>query len=204
MKPRPRRAQPRRQPGTDGITRQRGMTLVELVISIVIIGIAAAALFSAMAAIGGRSADPLLRQQSLSIAEAYLEEILLQPYFDPSALNEPSASVDSSSAVCPRPLVSRAGYDNVCDYAGLHDTSARDAQGVTIGALENYQVKVRVLQLATCTPEDCELEASELEELKTVNALRVDVTVIDPAGQSLLLSGFRACYGEGEGACGRL
>lgn len=87
--------------------RQAGMTLVELVITIVIIGIAAAALYSAMAAITGRSADPLLRQQSLSIAEGYLEEILLQPF------------LDSSNAVCPPPPASRASFDNVCDYNGL-------------------------------------------------------------------------------------
>ena len=55
--------------------RQRGMTLVELVIAIAIIGIAAAALYSAMASLAGRSADPMLRQQSLLLAEAYLEEI---------------------------------------------------------------------------------------------------------------------------------
>ena len=65
---------------------QRGMTLIELVISIVIIGIAAAALYSAMASISGRSADPMLRQQSLAIAEAYLEEILLQSFTDPDGL----------------------------------------------------------------------------------------------------------------------
>ncbi|MBF6622855.1 MAG: prepilin-type cleavage/methylation domain-containing protein [Pseudomonas stutzeri] len=53
------------------------MTLVELVITIVIIGIAAAALFSAMASITARSADPMLRQQSLYIAEAYLETLLV-------------------------------------------------------------------------------------------------------------------------------
>lgn len=58
---------------------QRGMTLVELVITIVIIGIAAAALFSAMASITGRSADPMLRQQSLYIAEAYMERLLVAP-----------------------------------------------------------------------------------------------------------------------------
>ncbi len=55
------------------------MTLVELVITIVIIGIAAAALFSAMASITARSADPMLRQQSLLIAEAYLERLLVVP-----------------------------------------------------------------------------------------------------------------------------
>ena len=59
---------------------QRGMTLIELVMTIVILGIAAAALFSAMAAITGHSADPMLRQQSLAIAEAYLEEITLQAF----------------------------------------------------------------------------------------------------------------------------
>lgn len=53
------------------------MTLVELVITIVIIGIAAAALFSAMASITARSADPMLRQQSLYIAEAYLGTLLV-------------------------------------------------------------------------------------------------------------------------------
>ncbi len=49
-------------------------------IAIVIVGIAAAALYSAMAAITARSADPMLRQQSLMIAEGYLEEILAKPY----------------------------------------------------------------------------------------------------------------------------
>lgn len=56
--------------------RQRGVTLVELVISIVIVGIAAAALYSAMASINSRSADPMLRHQSLMLAEACIEEIL--------------------------------------------------------------------------------------------------------------------------------
>ena len=63
-----------------GDGRQHGMTLVELVITIVVLGIASAALFSAMAAISGRSADPMLRQQSLAIAEAYMEEITLQAF----------------------------------------------------------------------------------------------------------------------------
>ena len=58
------------------------MTLVELVITIVIVGIAAAAMFSAMAAITARSADPMLRQQSLALAEAYLEAITTRAYAD--------------------------------------------------------------------------------------------------------------------------
>lgn len=149
--------------------RQTGMTLVELVISIVIIGIAAAALYSAMAAISGRSADPLLRQQSLSIAEAYLEEILLQPF------------LDSGGAVCPAPPASRASFDNVCDYAGLNDNGARDARGQAIAALANYRVQVAVTPQAWAG-------------LAAGDVLRVRVTVTDPAGQTLALDGFRTRY----------
>lgn len=152
------------------MTRQHGMTLIELIISIVIIGIAAAALFSAMAAIGGRSADPLLRQQSLGIAEAYLEEILLKPYLDPTSL-----------AVCQAIPADRGLFDDVCDYHGLDDAGARTVSGATIGALNGYRVQVAVQQQ---------------NDWNNMPALRVDITVTDPAGQSLLLSGFRVCYGE--------
>ena len=150
--------------------RQRGMTLVELVITIVIIGIAAAALFSAMAAITGRSADPLLRQQSLSIAEAYLEEILLQAYLDPG-----------TGTVCPPAPASRIQFDNVCDYAGLDDVGARNARGNAIAALGGYRVQVNV------TPQ-------ALGGLPASDVLHVQIDVLDPGGQSLRLDGYRARY----------
>lgn len=154
--------------------RQTGMTLVELVISIVIIGIAAAALYSAMAAITGRSADPLLRQQSLAIAEAYLEEILLLPYLDPATLS-----------ACQAIPGSRGQFNDACDYRGLDDAGARDLNGVAPAALANYRVQVAIQQLANWNG---------------VPALRVDVTVTDPANRQLSLSGFRTCYGERDSA----
>ncbi|MFZ3182902.1 MAG: type II secretion system protein [Pseudomonas sp.] len=154
--------------------RQHGMTLIELVISIVIVGIAVAALYSAVAAIIGRSADPLLRQQSLAIAEAYLEEVLLQPF------------LDSSNAVCPAAPASRANYDNVCDYNGLDDSGARDASGneiVVAGTkpLSAYRVQVGVA-------------ATAWAGLAVTDVLYVQVTVTDPAGQQLLLGGYRTRY----------
>lgn len=83
--------------------RERGMTLVELVITIVVIGIAAAAMFSAMAAITGRSADPMLRQQSLALAEAYLESISTRAYADlPAAAQSAQAPQDiNGNAILP-------------------------------------------------------------------------------------------------------
>lgn len=92
------------------VSRQRGMTLVELVITIVIIGIAAAAMFSAMAAITGRSADPMLRQQSLALAEAYLESISARAYADlPTAVQPAQAARDiNGNPILPGYLVAVA------------------------------------------------------------------------------------------------
>jgi MSHA pilin protein MshD len=152
------------------MTRQRGMTLIELVIAIVIIGIASAALYSAMASITGRSADPMLRQQSLSIAEAYLEEIELQAF--PAA----TGSCDGAAASAARPT-----FDDVCDYDGLSDAGATNASGATIAALANYQVSV------TVTPQ-------AWNGLAANDVLYIEVTVRDPAGQGLVLGGYRTRY----------
>ncbi len=155
--------------------RQRGMTLVELVIAIVIVGIAAASLYTAMATITSRSADPMLRQQSLAIAEAYLEEILAEDFLDPT-----------SHTQCPPRPAARAGYDNVCDYAGLDDAGARGADGTLIAGLQDYRVRVAV------TPQ-------AFNGLSAAAALLVTVTVEAPDGQTLTLSGWRTCYGEYDG-----
>jgi len=158
------------------MNRQHGMTLVELVIAIVIVGIAAAALYSAMASITGRSADPMLRQQSLAIAEAYLEEILAEDFLDPT-----------SHTQCPPRPATRAGYDNVCDYVSLDDVGARGADGALIAGLQDYRVRVAV------TPQ-------AFNGLSAAAALQVVVTVEAPDGQTLTLDGWRTCYGEYDGA----
>lgn len=149
--------------------RQRGMTLIELVITIVILGIAAAALFSAMATMSSRSADPLLRQQSLDIAEAYLEEILLKDFADPSGV------------VCPAAAASRSQYQRVCDYAGLNDNGVRQADAAPIAALAGYRVNVTVNPQAWAG-------------LPAADVLYVEVTVTDPANQSLVLGAYRTRY----------
>lgn len=96
--------------GSGKPVRQCGMTLVELVITIVIVGIAAAAMFSAMAAITARSADPMLRQQSLALAEAYLEAISTRAYADlPAAAQGLQAAQDiNGNAILPGYQVSVA------------------------------------------------------------------------------------------------
>jgi len=131
---------------------QRGMTLVELVITIVIIGLAAAALFTAMATITARSADPMLRQQSLYIAEAYLETLLV---------------ADLASA----PLISSI------------DAPPRGMDNELIDELSGYRVTVTLDGDAKLGPPGSQTDAT-----------RIDVSVKDPAGQTLTLTGYRTDY----------
>jgi MSHA pilin protein MshD len=149
-----------------------GLTLVELVISIVVLGIALPGVLLAVNATTKRSADPMLEHQAVAIAEAYLEEILAKAYADPD-----------DASVCGAAEGSRDLYDDVCDYAGLDDAGARDQEGGAVAGLGAYRVRASVDTAATLGA----LSGS-------ADVLRVDVRVTHAAGVDLTLSGYRTSY----------
>lgn len=104
---------------------QRGVTLIELILSMVIISIALVGIFSVVNLTVSRSADPVVQQQAVAIAESYLEEILLQNY---------SGGTTSD----------RADFDDVSDYNNLPDSKVRNSLGIEITALSQYAVSVSV------------------------------------------------------------
>jgi MSHA pilin protein MshD len=147
--------------------RNRGVTLVELVIAITIVAISVTAVLGALTAISTRSADAMVQQQAVSIAQSYLEEILSRPVVDPDGI-EPESG--------------RGTYDDVGDYAGLSDAGARDQFGTAIAALAEYTVNVAVSQ------------SSALTGVPATSTRRVDVTVTHVSGVSVRISGYRAAY----------
>jgi len=58
----------------------RGLSLVELIVFIVIVGAAIAGIIGVITVTTQSSADPMIRKQALAIAEAFLEEVQLQPF----------------------------------------------------------------------------------------------------------------------------
>ncbi|MBN1140751.1 MAG: type II secretion system protein [Deltaproteobacteria bacterium] len=104
----------------------RGMTLIELIVSIVVVGIALSALLGVFVTVVSRSADPLIQAQAQAVAESYLEEILLKPCVDPGG----------------PPETGRSDYDDVMDYNGLSEP-ATNQFGAAVG-LNDYQVEVAV------------------------------------------------------------
>ncbi len=158
------------------VSETSGFTLIELVISITIVGIAVTGTLLSINRSVRNSADPLVVQQALAVAGAYLEEILLMGYYDPD--------LGAGFGVCPAKELSRDLYDNVCDYDTLTDVGARDQDNTAIPGLGGYTITVSV-------------EAANAN-LGTLNGptqvIRVDVNVNDGAIVDFTLSGYRTNY----------
>ena len=173
--------------------RARGSSLVELIMFIVIIGIAVAGVLGAMSLSTRASADPLIQKQALAIAEAYLEEVLAMPftYCDLDAATATSATVGAGGCAATIEVIgaeageTRGGgttpYDNVNDYNSLATGVPASIDGTAIGGLSSYNVSVAVV-------------AEALSTVAVSASLRVTVTVTGPAGVSVRLDGYRTRY----------
>lgn len=154
--------------------RQRGASLVELVITIVVISISVGAVIGALSRMTAHSADPMIEAQAVAIAESYLEEIMLKSYLDPGG------------TVCPLPPPGGRGvYDNICDYNGLDDTGAKDQSGTAIAGLGDYRVRVTV---------DTGASLNGLSGSGAVLRVDVRVTYADADLVDITLSGYRTNY----------
>jgi MSHA pilin protein MshD len=165
--------------------KNQGLTYIELVIGIIIIGIALAGVIKAMnAALLGVS-DPAQRVQAISIANSYMEEILAKSYLDPT-----------SGTACPSAPSSRNLYDNVCDYNGLHDVGAHDQDGNSISGLEGYTIDVTVTQGVTQAYSALPTNLVSNHADTTAPTMEVDVVVSYGYGgnEQAALTGYKVNY----------
>lgn len=146
------------------VHRQSGVTLIELIISIVVIAIAIGGVLGVLSASVGRSADAMVMSQAVAIAEAYLEEITLKSFDDPDGVDGEANRID---------------FDDVDDYDGLVDVGARDQFGVAIASLSQYTVSVTVVQSVALT------------SVPGADAKRVDVSVTYAPNVTVALSAYK-------------
>ena len=161
--------------GWDGAPRVRkattkaqgGFTLVEMIVAIVILGVGLAGVMVAFSTAVRGSADPVIHQQLLAIAEEMIEEIQLKPY---------AASPNGAPAGCARDT-----YNDVADYNGYAPGKVCTVDGTEVAALAGYAVGVRV---------------SSATLGGVGEALRIVVTA-SKGSQSLSLVGWRTNYAQG-------
>ena len=122
----------RRTPVFAARAAQRGFTIIEMVVAIVVIGVGVAGLLSAFSISVRNSADPMQVKQSQVVADEIMEEILLKPY---------SSTTTSVSVGC-----ARNQYYDVAAYNGYTTTGKIcDVDGVAIAALNGYSLKIDVV-----------------------------------------------------------
>lgn len=151
---------------------QRGISLIELLLFIIIVSIALTSLLMVMNINTRSSVDPLLRKQALATAESLLEEIQLQDFSNP-------AGGFSGAAI----QANRASFDDVMDYNGFVTTGIYPADGsaTAITGLSNYNVSVAIANIAWNS-----IPASDVAQ--------ITVTVTDSSGQSIQAIGYRVNY----------
>ncbi|WP_435627492.1 type IV pilus modification PilV family protein [Candidatus Ferrigenium straubiae] len=188
---------------------QRGVSLIELILFIVIVGVALAGILLVMNVTTRGSADPLVHKQALSIAESLLEEVVLMPFTfcDPDDANAASAvsAADCSAGMdqnkggaaltTPTPATENRWsatnpFDNVADYGGfVMNSGICDITNTTptcttpIAGLGNYRAAVDILRAGLALG----LASDDL-------ALRITVTVTGPDGQPVVVEGIRTRY----------
>ena len=111
--------------------KQRGMTLIELVLAIVIISVGLTGVLAAFQYAVKASADPMIRKQMLAIAEEMMEEITLKPI-------TPEANV--APVAC-----ARNTYNDIIDYNGYTTDNVCDIDGTALPSLAGYKVTVMVV-----------------------------------------------------------
>lgn len=108
-----------------------GFTLIEVIIFIVVLGAGLAGILSVFNTSIKNSADPLVRKQTLAIAESLLEEIVQKEFANPPA-----------GFTGPTP---RAQFDDVDDYNAYASPSVVDASGTAILGLSAYSIAPAVV-----------------------------------------------------------
>ena len=148
---------------------QRGFSLVELIVLIVVIAVGLAGILIVYNESVRGSADPFVQKQALAVAEAMVDEIQLNA-FDP----------------LPGGGATRDQFDDVDDYNGYASAGVVDIFGVAVPGLGSYNVAVSVVADGNLGPGGSQVPAT--------NAKLITVTVSGPTGVALAVTGYKVKY----------
>lgn len=142
----------------------RGVALIEAIVAITLVAIAAATILAQIARANVNSGRNLLQSQAAAVAALYLTEITARPFSDPDGADGETQ---------------RRFFDDVDDYRGLNDAAARDASGTVLPGGNRFRVTVAVAN------------SGALSGVPAADALLVTVRVTDQVGGTVTASAYR-------------
>ena len=172
--------------------KQRGLTLIELIIFMVIVGAAVAGVMITYSTVVSGSPDPIERKQALTLAQSLLLEIESQAftYCDPSDANFLTATSGAGCALpannqdnLPSVSGNRQLFNNVGDYANYFADPLTDRFGNY--GITGYSGRVQIEQVGGTAP---------FTGIPTNDVLKITVTVKGPLSETIELTGYRTRY----------
>ena len=157
---------------------QRGLTMIELIMFIVIVSVGVAGILLVINTVVKSSADPVVRKQSIAMADAVLEEVLLKAYQNP-ATGGYDTTIPANCATPDRSLI-----DDVSDYACFDGSTAAKR------ILGNQMIA----SSTTVLPDHWAKVVVSGETVSGVDMKKITVIVTDQSGTEYALSGYRGNY----------
>lgn len=176
---------------------QRGFSLVEIVIFIVIVGVAISAMVSIFSTNVVHSHEPLLRQKAVTLANFYMDEILRKKWNEASPAG--GGCVNTGSGSCPAGPAAiaigtdgdgRADFDDIDDYNGLANNPPQDQNGVALTDFNGYSVSVAVTTGPAWDP-----LTNAARDVNANDALRIQVNVaVAATNETITLIAYRSNF----------
>ncbi len=169
--------------------RQAGFTLVELIVFIVVVGLAVTGVVLVINRTVTQAPQALIQTRALEIAQAYLDEIATRRYDENTGQGGVPRcdSSDPGAQPCSNVLgpegETRATFDDVDDYHGLDDSPPVDVAGNPFPGYDSYRVQVSVVYAGT-----------ELGLASDRLAKRVTLTITTPLGNIIPVSFYRGNF----------
>ena len=185
---------------------QKGLTLIEMVLTIVILAISLIIITSMLSSGVGRSSDTTLEIRSAALAQSYLDEILSKRFDEMShprgippcrsnctilANFGPDSGEDD-----------RSDYDDVDDYNGLDQGQGQtdplqDSTGAERAGYENFRVRVTVRYMdiaASGTEENLGVASNDLDDNEDAKVITVTVNYLNSGTEGIAYSAYKTNF----------
>ena len=183
-----------------------GLTLIEMVITIVILAISLAAISAMLSSGVGRSSDITLEIRSAALAQSYLDEILSKRFDEmshPRGIPPCRSNCTILANFGPDSgEVDRSDYDDVDDYNGLDEGQGQsdplqDSTGAERIGYENFRVRVlvRYMDIAVSgTEENLAVASNDLDDNEDAKVITVTVNYLNSGTEGIAYSAYKTNF----------
>jgi len=157
----------------------QGMSLIEMIITIVIVSVAMVASLKSFSVLTGRSTDTMIQTRTLDLAQLYFDEILTHRFDEASGVN----GVPTYTGACriTDDGESRSNYDDVDDFDAVSGETPALIDASIAADYSGFLVSIDV----TCD--------SSIGSLAN-GAKRIDIRITNPLNQTSVFSVYKGNY----------